>query len=85
MPAILSRRTGAPLMVFSCVRTPSGRFRLRFEPPFQVGEGDAGVEEATARFTAETERTIRTAPEQWLWIHRRWKTKPPPAPGTAVG
>jgi len=31
----------------------------------------------TARYTAAIEKTVRLAPEQYLWVHRRWKTRPP--------
>jgi KDO2-lipid IV(A) lauroyltransferase len=34
------------------------------------------VVENTARFTAAIERFIRRYPDQWLWVHRRWKTRP---------
>jgi KDO2-lipid IV(A) lauroyltransferase len=31
----------------------------------------------TQRYTAALEKTVRLAPEQYLWVHRRWKTRPP--------
>ena len=37
--------------------------------------GDATAD--TQRIHAEFERVIREYPDQWLWIHRRWKTRPP--------
>ena len=44
-----------------------------------VDTGDAGADGIanTALFTAVLERYIRQYPEQWLWMHRRWKTRPP--------
>ena len=43
----------------------------------QTGNAEADVLANTAAFTAELERAIRANPEQWLWMHRRWKTRPP--------
>jgi KDO2-lipid IV(A) lauroyltransferase len=37
--------------------------------------------EGTRRATAVIESWIRRYPDQWLWIHRRWKTRPPGEPG----
>jgi len=45
--------------------------------PSNSGDRDADVLETTAAFTTEIEKIIRRFPEQWLWIHRRWKTRPP--------
>ena len=36
--------------------------------------------ETTRRFTVEIERIVRAYPDQWLWVHRRWKTRPPGKP-----
>ena len=53
------------------------RFVLRFYEPLELS-GD--VTEDTQRLHAVIERVIREYPDQWLWIHRRWKTRPPGEP-----
>lgn len=50
------------------------RYILRFDPEIEMS-GD--VPEDTQRVHAHLERVIRAHPDQWLWIHRRWKTRPP--------
>ncbi len=50
------------------------KYHLKFYPPVDIS-GDA-VED-TGRLQAAVERAIREHPDQWLWIHRRWKTRPP--------
>jgi len=55
--------------------------RFRVEGPFAVtdtGDRRRDLRDHTARVTAALERIIREAPEQWLWLHRRWKLAPPP-------
>ena len=73
-------RTGAPTLVVVALRK-AGRLRFRVEGPFEVeSSGDRQVDlwTHTARVTAAIERIVREAPEQWLWLHRRWKLSPPP-------
>jgi KDO2-lipid IV(A) lauroyltransferase len=56
------------------------KYRLRFEPAVKLartGDEDAEVIENTARFTRVIEDFVRAHPDQWLWVHRRWKTRPP--------
>ncbi len=79
--AQLHLRTGAPIIMGFCV--PEGnRYRLVFEPletaGAVVGDEDA-VERLTAAATKHIEEQIRRCPEAWLWIHDRWRTRPPPA------
>jgi KDO2-lipid IV(A) lauroyltransferase len=50
------------------------RYILRFYPPVEI-TGD--VQEDTQRVEKGLEEIIRGHPDQWLWIHRRWKTRPP--------
>lgn len=45
-----------------------------------TGDRQRDIVETTAAFTAEVERLIRRFPDQWLWIHKRWKTRPPGEP-----
>jgi KDO2-lipid IV(A) lauroyltransferase len=48
--------------------------------PANTGDRKQDIVDTTARFTAEIESIIRKYPEQWMWIHRRWKTRPPGEP-----
>lgn len=48
--------------------------------PASTGDRDADVKSTTAEFTAEVEKLVRRFPDQWLWIHKRWKTRPPGEP-----
>ena len=55
------------------------KYVLRFGPRIELvrtGDADADMLANTAQFAATTERYIRANPEQWLWMHRRWKTRP---------
>ncbi len=46
----------------------------------RTGDEEADIVTNTQRFTAAIESYIRTYPEQWLWVHRRWKTRPADEP-----
>lgn len=45
--------------------------------PASSGDRKRDIINTTAAFTAEIEKVIREYPDQWMWIHRRWKTRPP--------
>ena len=56
------------------------KYRLRFEPAIELartGDEEGDVRENTARFTQTIEDYVRAYPDQWLWVHKRWKTRPP--------
>ncbi|MGD9588378.1 MAG: lysophospholipid acyltransferase family protein [Pyrinomonadaceae bacterium] len=48
--------------------------------PVATGDRKEDVRQTTAAFTAEVEKLVRRFPDQWLWIHKRWKTRPPGEP-----
>lgn len=82
--ARIALRTEAPVVpVFVLWDEAKGKYRLRFEPAVELvrtGDPERDIVENTARFTRIIEKTIRRYPEQWLWIHRRWATRPPGQP-----
>jgi len=59
----------------------SRRHLIEYGPAIELirtGDTDADVIANTQRFQTALEERIRQHPDQWLWIHRRWKTQPPP-------
>ncbi len=71
-PALLAARTGTPLVFCYDIRLPDGTHEATFLEPRGVS-GDE-VESATLWFCDELEKAILKAPEQWWWLHDRWKT-----------
>jgi Kdo2-lipid IVA lauroyltransferase/acyltransferase len=60
------------------------KYRLRFDPAvslIRTGNDDADAVANTALFTKIIEDYVRRYPDQWLWVHRRWKTRPEGLPG----
>ena len=84
--ALLALRTEAPIVpVFARVE-PDGTIAVHIEPVVEAratGDRDADVVRLTAACTAIVERWARSTPEQWLWMHRRWKTRPATGPAGA--
>lgn len=77
-PAVLAERTGAPIILGALVRLPDGRFRVRMAGPFAMrGKGPDAEIALLNELNAALETMIREHPEQWFWVHRRWKTRPP--------
>lgn len=59
---------------------PTQKYRLGFGPAVELsrtGDEERDVLENTARFTKVIECFVRAHPDQWLWVHKRWKTRPP--------
>ena len=84
MVAKLALRTGAAVLpVFAPWDKARGRFLLKVDPPLSIertGNDDEDVRRLTQQYTRIVEDYVRRYPDQWLWIHRRWKTRPPGEP-----
>lgn len=55
------------------------KYRLRFEPPIELirtGDAERDILENTQQFSRVLETIIRKYPDQWVWIHGRWNTRP---------
>lgn len=83
--ADLALRTGAALVCGFIARQPDGRHRLALEriAALPTGDREADVVRVTQALTDAIEAAIRRQPHAWVWMHPRWKTRPPspdPAP-----
>ena len=80
-PALIALRSGAAVLPVGITREAGrGRYRIRVGaevPVRRSGDTKADLVENTARFTAAIEAMIREQPDQWFWVHRRWKTRHP--------
>jgi len=83
--AKLAVRTNTPLVgFFAPWSEEKGKYLLIAEPPVaaeSTGDEEADVRRVTIEMTRNIENQIRRYPGQWLWIHKRWKTRPPGEPG----
>jgi Kdo2-lipid IVA lauroyltransferase/acyltransferase len=79
--AKLAVRTNTPLIPVFCPWSyEKGKYLLIVEQPIMIeptGDEEADVRRVTTELTRRIENQIRQYPGQWLWIHKRWKTRPP--------
>jgi KDO2-lipid IV(A) lauroyltransferase len=71
----LARRGKAVVLPFWFYRGGDGRYRLRIEPQWSGWPSNDPAADA-ARYMSELEQVVRQHPEQYLWVHRRFKTRP---------
>ena len=78
--ARIALRTDAAVVPgFTIWDRKSGKYRLRFDPALELirtGDLEADIVANTQQFTKVIEHYVREYPDQWLWVHRRWKTRP---------
>jgi len=77
-PALIAMRSDAAVLPVGIVRERPGRYRILIGeevPVRRSGDRKADLVENTARFNLAIEAIIRRYPEQWFWVHRRWKTQ----------
>lgn len=78
-PVAIALKTGAAILPSFIVRQPDGTHRAIIEPPLALERAAVNEEELvvnTQKFTKIIEGYIRRYPEQWVWMHERWKTSP---------
>jgi KDO2-lipid IV(A) lauroyltransferase len=73
----LARMGQAQVIPFFHQRLPEGGYAMRLGAPLPMG-GDPAAD--TALVNASIEQMVRAAPAQYLWVHKRFKTRPPGAP-----
>lgn len=87
-PAVLAQKTGAAILPMFGPRQPDGTYKTVFYPAIFA---DPAVDAETdrhrmmAEITADIEDIVRLYPEQWLWLHDRWRVPPPPGLDPVTG
>jgi KDO2-lipid IV(A) lauroyltransferase len=78
--ARLALHTGAPVVPgYAYWDVKASKYKLRFDPAVELvetGNSEQDILENTRRFAKITENIIRKFPDQWIWVHARWKTRP---------
>jgi KDO2-lipid IV(A) lauroyltransferase len=77
--AVIALATGAPVVPASSWREGAGQHVLRFEdelPPIEHADANQAILLNTRAYNRALERMIVRRPEQWWWVHRRWKAWP---------
>lgn len=79
--ARIARHTGAAVVpAYSYWDAASQKYRLRYEPALKLQPTEneqADIRNYTALFNEALGSYVRRFPDQWFWVHRRWKTRPP--------
>ncbi len=82
--ARLARRTGAAVVpAYSYWDESLKKYRLHYEPALELPETEdeqRDIAAHTTRFNQVIEAYVRRYPDQWVWLHQRWKTRPPGEP-----
>jgi KDO2-lipid IV(A) lauroyltransferase len=80
--AMLARQFECPVLGSRAIRLPGGRFHVELTAPLELPRdknGRVDVLAGTAMINGVIEKWVREHPEQWLWLHNRWKLSSPPA------
>jgi KDO2-lipid IV(A) lauroyltransferase len=74
--ALLAMRCNSPVLLGYCTRNEDGEFTIRLEPPLilkRTGDLSADLRTNTQIMTDAIEKVVRKYPEQWFWVHKRWR------------
>lgn len=78
-PVTLALKTGAPIVFSLDIRLPNDKHRVYISPPIRLETSDnieQDIEKWTRKLMEMLEGYIKEYPDQWLWLHNRWKTRP---------
>lgn len=78
-PAAFALKSGAPLLPVFATRMPGGKYKAIVYPPIDFepsGDIDVDMRDLTGLINLAIERAVRLHPDQWLWLHDRWKSSP---------
>jgi heptosyltransferase-2 len=75
--ALMSIRCATPIVPLGVYDDGPGRWKLVFYPPVESGEKKPSAEGITAALNLTVEKMVRRAPQNWFWVHNRWKTPKP--------
>ncbi|EHO43158.1 lipid A biosynthesis acyltransferase [Caldithrix abyssi DSM 13497] len=86
--AVLHLRTGADIVLLIALRKDYAKFDVyakKIELPVKTGNLQDDVTAITQKVSSEFEKWVREYPEQWFWMHRRWKTRPASVSSSSQG
>ena len=78
-PALFAYKTGSPIVPMAIVRKDKNKYKIIVKPPVELTfseDREKDIIDVTQRCTKVLESIIREYPDQWLWMHERWKSKP---------
>jgi Kdo2-lipid IVA lauroyltransferase/acyltransferase len=78
-PAVLALKTGAPILPMFCPKQPDGTYRMILKPEIDIhstGDSEADSARIMRDINLVIEDMVREYPDQWLWLHDRWKIRP---------
>lgn len=78
-PVILARKFGAAIIPSFIHLQPDGRYHVEFQPELELtttADEEADIVTNTQKCSDAIERMVRRYPEQWVWMHERWKKQP---------
>lgn len=87
-PAVLARRLDVPIIPIFMYLDQELNYQLECQPPLELVRTDneeSDITVNTQKISDAYEAMIRRHPEQWVWMHKRWKTQPLPEPATTTG
>jgi heptosyltransferase II len=77
LPLLLAGRAGSAVLVCAVLTSGLGRWRVVFRRSAELEDRGLGIEQRTALLNGELEALVRRSPEDWFWVHQRWKTPRP--------